>query len=488
MVLSLSNIFKLSGRNPQNPSTARPAKSPHARQQQVPSSLPDAAAKAKKLGGSCSDHVRPFGGAGTWVELKADEINDQLHYHTSIGYQPPQCKSLQALFEGKKAGANKYYRAPAMARLDTPWTSRLVWTNKAGVPHRPFDAAAFLSRFRNSSVVLVGDSHCGILHLSLSLLVACSMPERNLWVGNPGVRLAVPELNITIHRQGANVLTPVIKKERDASAPSYYIKDGQRVPMRAQASTQVLRLDVPGLGEWANASQFRNAGLVIMKSGEWARNYRSDVKVITAKRGELGENATQEDFIKEVFSTGVSRAMAWFDEILPSTAVVVWVGSVTFGSKKGNSCSRILVGEKCKGVDGSTLDVELIKALKKRPDHWKGCRGSLSECARKKPRMWLLDINRPSQCRPDFQKLCFRGGENRTDFDMHPNYPGMPDLWNAMLLDSVLEDDVRCARPSALNSRTAPGGAYFAALEREERAASRHAPPGLRPASGHGWW
>ena len=49
--------------------------------------------------------------------------------------------------------------------------------------------------------------------------------------------------------------------------------------MRPQATDKIVRLDAPGLGAWADARHFRRAGLVLMKQGAWANNYRSDVTV-----------------------------------------------------------------------------------------------------------------------------------------------------------------------------------------------------------------
>ena len=57
--------------------------------------------------------------------------------------------------------------------------------------------------------------------------------------------------------------------------------------------------------------------------------------------------------------------------------------------------------------------------------------------------------------------------ENGTVRDWHPAIPGMPDLWNAMAFESVLEDDVRCAARTQLTP-TAGSGAYLASLDRED--------------------
>ena len=63
-------------------------------------------------------------------------------------------------------------------RFDAERNSRLVWTDASGVPQRRFDTGAFLSRFRGSDVVIVGDSHSGIVHQSLSILLGCTQPQR----------------------------------------------------------------------------------------------------------------------------------------------------------------------------------------------------------------------------------------------------------------------------------------------------------------------
>ena len=249
---------------------------------------------------------------------------------------------------------NRHGRKPAKylhknARFDAERTSRLVWTDASGVPQRRFDAGAFLSRFRGSDVVIVGDSHSGIVHQSLSILLGCTQPQRkwpevpghqsSVAVGQVDVRrnrgnrtrrdygvlsLAVPEYDFQLFRIPTNILTPVVETKRSAAAPSFYIQDGQRISMRAQATDKIVRLDAPGLGTWADASQFRRAGLVLMKQGAWANNYRSDVKVFT-KRGKELKPGDGDAAFEEMFETGVQRTIHWFDKVLPHTAVVIWM-------------------------------------------------------------------------------------------------------------------------------------------------------------------
>jgi hypothetical protein len=283
------------------------------------------------------------------------------------------------------------------------------------MPQRPFDSSAFLSRFSNSRVVLVGDSLAGVLFHALCVLAACGAPTRDsLWLKNHS-DLHVPEYNISITNVGTRYLTPFTEKKRSAASPSFYIKDGKRVPMKAQEKTQEVSLDVPGLGPWADASVFRDASLVILKQGAWTQAYRSDVVIKKRGGGVLGENSSQTDFAETVFKTGVDRAMAWFDKVLPPTAVVSWVGEVSLGK----SCDDFRYDDACKGTRGRL-----------------GCmRGKV------------------------------KGGVGN-----HPVFPGLPDLWAALLLDSILEDDVLCAVPSQLRRGVHPGVVY-AATDREQQQA-----------------
>ena len=413
---------------------------------------------------SCSSPMRPFTERGMWIEREANQINSALHFHTTPMYQPSTCNMLQRVINIP----SKYMRG--QARHDSAWTSRLVWTDGAGVTQRPFVVNEFLSRFRNKNIVLVGDSHCSVLLQSLIILVGCSQPQRT-WPEVPQhgeLSVVVPEYNVSIFRRGANILTPVTVQKRASSAPSFYIKDGKRVPMRAQNTTQIVRLDVPGLGKWADPQKFRDAGLVIMKQGAWANNFRSDVKVVT-RSGVLGENATESDFISNVFTTGVSRAMAWFDEILPPTAMVVWMGSI----KVAKQCGGVRTDVNCKSP--GPHDKETRRALMARHTQWLGCGSDIAACAKTKPRQWLLETSGPSNCRPDMQHHCFGKWENGTVIDAHPGIPGMPDLWNAMLLDSILEDDIRCAAPSQLDGCVSRA-AYYAALDRQSTGSAKKKP------------
>ena len=429
---------------------------------------------------SCLSPVRPFFGAhGKWTEA-APAALDQ-YYHSVVDYEPDMCRMLERV-------RNRHGRKPAKylhrnARFDAERNSRLVWTDASGVPQRRFDTGAFLSRFRGSDVVIVGDSHSGIVHQSLSILLGCTQPQRE-WPEVPGYQssvvgrvgtqrnrtrrdygvlsLAVPEYDFRLFRIPTNILTPVVETKRSTAAPSFYIQNGQRIPMRAQATDKIVRLDAPGLGTWADASQFRRASLVVMKQGEWAKNYRSDVKVFT-KRGDELKPGDGDAALKEMFETGVQRTIDWFDKVLPPTAVVIWMAGGA--SILGQSCSAVGKDKPCRG-SGRSRDGVLIKALETRRQRWAGC--GAEACARSRPRQWLLDISAPQICRPDLQMGCKGLFENGTVRDWHPAIPGMPDLWNAMAFESVLEDDVRCAARTQLTP-TAGSGAYLASLDREDR-------------------
>ena len=436
---------------------------------------------------SCLSPVRPFFGAhGKWTEAVPGNLDQ--YYHSVVDYEPDTCGMLERVRNRHGSKPAKYLHKNA--RFDAERTSRLVWTDASGVPQRRFDAGAFLSRFRGSDVVIVGDSHSGIVHQSLSILLGCTQPQRewpevpghqsSVTVGQTDVRrnrgnrtrrdygvlsLAVPEYDFRLFRIPTNILTPVVETERSTAAPSFYIQDGQRIPMRAQATDKIVRLDAPGLGTWADASQFRRAGLVLMKQGAWANNYRSDVKVFT-KRGKELKPGDGDAAFEEMFETGVQRTIHWFDKVLPHTAVVIWMagGAPILGKK----CSAIGKDTPCRG-SGRSRDGVLIKALERRRQRWAGC--GAEECARSRPRQWLLDISAPQTCRPDLQMGCKGLFENGTVRDWHPAIPGMPDLWNAMAFESVLEDDVRCAARTQLTP-TAGSGAYLASLDREERGKS----------------
>lgn len=409
---------------------------------------------------SCGSHVRPLAGPGTWKSFAAPEVNDMFHYHTAAAYpQRCQTKTLSSLVYENKP--HKYFRAPANARADTPFTSRLVWTDGNDMPQRPFDTSAFLSRFSNSRVVLVGDSLAGVLFHALSVLAACGDPTRDsLWLKNHS-HLHVPEYNISIMNVGTRYLTPFTEKRRSAASPSFYIKDGKRMPMKAQEKTQEVSLDVPGLAPWADASLFRDASLVILKQGAWTQAYRSDVVIKKRGGGVLGENSSQTDFAETVFKTGVDRAMAWFDQVLPPTAVVSWVGEVSLAK----SCDDVRSDDACKGTRGrlGAMDTQVFEALRRRE---KTCPADKAACMRIRPRQWLVDVNSASRCRPDFQDGCMRG-KVKGGVGNHPVFPGLPDLWAALVLDSILEDDVRCAVPSQLRRGVHPG-VVSAATDREK--------------------
>lgn len=402
---------------------------------------------------SCSSPVRPaFGGRGWWTESSKPDDDDA--YRSIVSYQPKPCHMLDRV-------RNKHGRKPAKYlhdndRFDAALTSRLVWNDVSGRPQRALNVRAFLHRFRGTDVVIVGDSHSSILHQSLSILVGCTQPKRHwpevegtfgLASGgwrNGSISLVAPEYKLRIFRIATNILTPVVEKGRSAAAASYYVQNGTRMSMRAQATTKVVRLDVPGLGEWANVRHFRRAGLVLMKQGAWANNYRSDVKVFT-RRGELGERAGDEAFA-QMYGTGVERAIQWFDEVLPPTAVVIWMSGGA--NIVGRPCSDVRRG--AISSSGLTRDALLLRALRSRRQRWVGCGTDLDDCARRKPRQWMLDVSAPQSGRPDLQMGCKSKRENGTVTDWHPAIPGMPDLWNAMALDSVLQDDVRCAARSQL--------------------------------------
>ena len=416
----------------------------------------------------CSMPVRPFVTGGKWVDAGA-QLNPALHFHTDGPlYKPSTCKTLDAIVTG-----SKYYRGNNK-RFDDAYLSRLIWVDAEGLPQRPFDAHAFLSRFRNSDVVIVGDSFSGIMQCSLSALVGCSQPDRDLTAarrgGNPSSRgMWIPEFNVSIVRQATRFLTPEVTEARKASEPSYFVQGGKRVQMRAQNVTRVVRLDVPGLGEWADPEVFRRAGLVIMKANAWAEQFRSDVKVVT-RQGVLGENTSVADFQRQIFATGMERAMAWFDVILPPTAIVAWAALGGLAGPPAR-CNSTIVGKACRGKP----QYQMLKLLEKRRSHWVGCRKGMNtaECAASRPRQWVLDTSHPGTCRPDAMHMCFGHNTNGSIVNNHPSIPGMPDLWNAMLLDSVLEDDARCATPLQLR-REASRAHHYAAMDREaSRARSR---------------
>ena len=72
--------------------------------------------------------------------------------------------------------------------------------------------------------------------------------------------------------------------------------------MRPQETDKIVRLDAPGLGAWADARHFRRAGLVLMKQGAWANNYRSDVKVFNMQ-GKMVRPTDGEAAFKEMYET-----------------------------------------------------------------------------------------------------------------------------------------------------------------------------------------
>lgn len=442
--------------------------------------VPLIAAQPTIVTSTCLSPVRPFFGAhGKWTEAAPGALD--LYYHSVVNYEPDTCGMLERV-------RNRHGRKPAKylhsnTRFDAERTSRLVWSDASGVPHRPLDGPGFLHRFRGSDVVIVGDSHSGIVHQSLTILLGCSQPQRewpeveglqsHVVVGAHGngtkrdygvLSLKVPEYDFRLFRIPTNILTPVVEKRRSAAAPSFYIQDGQRIRMRPQETDKIVRLDAPGLGAWADARHFRRAGLVLMKQGAWANNYRSDVKVFNMQ-GKMVRPTDGEAAFKEMYETGVVRAIDWFDQVLPPTAVVIWMAGGA--SVVGKNCSAVRKDTPCRG-SGLSRDRVLIEALTTRRKRWAGCGADLEKCARSRPRQWLLDISAPQVCRPDLQMGCNGRFENTTVKDWHPAIPGLPDLWNAMAFESVLEDDVRCAARTQLTP-AASSGAYLASLDREER-------------------
>ena len=143
---------------------------------------------------------------------------------------------------------------------------------------------------------------------------------------------------------------------------------------------------------------------------------------------------------------------------------------IPFGMRLRNSRDHfqdwvvVIVGHRspCRG-SGLSRDRVLIEALTTRRKCWAGCGADLEKCARSRPRQWLLDISAPQVCRPDLQMGCNRSVREHDRQRLAPAIPGLPDLWNAMAFESVLEDDVRCAARTQLTP-AASSGAYLASF------------------------
>ena len=344
----------------------------------------------------CGGGGLPLTGNGMWTAHP--KINADPYFHTEVEYKLDECVT-------PSAGLSFNRPKP---RWDAAQTSRLRWTDASGRALAAFDPALFLRRFRYSDVVVVGDSFSKSYYASLHYHLACSQPRRT-WPITAHGGIIVPEANLSVTRIVTNYLQKSVDvaKSKNSSKPDFWVKDGKRVEMKSRGVETQVRLDVPGLGAWADARRFARAGLVVVQQGRWSANYRSDTRVVTKAGGALGENATAKEW-NIVFADGVQRAMAWFDEILPPTSVVVWM-SYTFAQ---GACNDVKVDERC--AKRTSQSLKIVRALNERPKRWTRCGDDEGGCAARMPRQFMLDITGASACRPDSTRACVGKNENGT--------------------------------------------------------------------------